>query len=655
MVKHTQMFKCPCCHPILKEFSTRNGMLVHVKNSHPERYEEVREIFWETPENRFPCDFCKKLFSGSARRHERTCKENPNRAQTPAYKPLLEEFLEKVGRWACGIGRAGQTISEKTWGTYKSFIRRIICASEAQNPGHLINFDSLEFSQLVNIDDYVSTQTNLSPSLEAQLINAYMKLVRYIIAELDLKINVLGNNVLRLNEIMRYLTDCLSKATVRLKTTKKKIPLDKEQRNHEKQTVGGARGGSYTALDFENCDRIFSNYLNSARREQILLWFEENGFTVNPALGINSERDIRHFMAGDFFFHGIGARIGAVTNLTYEALRRYVDHGEWFELRVFNFKTARTFGHTPFIYPRREFNLLRAYAEAFPLARTGGPNNREGLLFADSDGRQMTNHYPIMRQILLCTPDVELPSNHRLVPQDYRHYIATLTLATADQRLINAGARSATHSLQMHQQYQHPEVAAADYLQILELVNERREKRRKRIILPSSSSSSSSSEEQQQQPQEQPPNPQQQHQQQPPDPHQQLAAQLVAHMRRTGHLREPAGNAAAVSAVVESAAGSSSSSSSEEPMPPAPFTIGNPNPNACTVTVPGGQFLGDYYDCVDCDLEEVCPVCIEGCHAECAIKSLQDFGFYRCQCGEQGVPSCNNLLPHINRSISSKE
>ena len=120
---------------------------------------------------------------------------------------------------------------------------------------------------------------------------------------------------------------------------------------------------------------------------------------------------------------------------------------------------------------------------------------------------------------------------------------------------------------------------------------------------------------------------------------------MVAHMRRTGHLREPAGNAAAVSAVVESAAGSSSS---EEPMPPPdfeddfeppqlevrskPFTIGNPNRNACTVTV-SGQFLGDYYDCVDCDLEEVCPVCIEGCHAECAVKSHQDFGFYRCQCG----------------------
>ena len=649
------MFKCPCCHPILKEFSTKNGMLVHVKNSHPERYEEMREIFWETPENRFPCKFCKKLFSGSARRHERTCKENPNRAQTPAYKQLLEEFLEKVGRWACGIGLAGQTISEKTWGTYKSFIRRIICASEAQNPGHLINFDSLEFSQLVNIDDYVSTQTNLSPPLEAQLINAYIKLVRYIMAELDLKINVLGNNVLRLKEIMRYLTDCLSKATDRLKTTKKKIPLDKEQRNFEKQTVGGARGSSYKELDFETCDRIFANYLNSARREEILLWFEENGFTVNPALGINSERDIRHFMAGDFFFHGIGARIGAVTNLTYEALRRYVDHGEWLELRVFNFKTARTYGHTPFIIPRREFRLLRAFAEAFPLARTGGPNNREGLLFADSDGRQMTNHYAMMRQILLCTPEVELPSNHRLVPQDYRHYISTVTFRHGDQRLIRAAARSATHSEQMHQNYQHPEVAANDYLQILELVNERREKRRKRIILPlvSSSSSSSSSSEEQQQQQQQPPNPQQQPQEQPPNPQQQLAAQLVAHMRRTGHLREPAGNAAAVSAVVESAAGSSSSS--EEPMPPAPFTIGNPNPNACTVTVPGGQFLGDYYDCVDCDLEEVCPVCIEGCHAECAVKSHQDFGFYRCQCGEQGVPSCNSLLPHINRSISSKE
>ena len=672
MVKHTQTFKCPCCHPILKEFSTKNGMLVHVKNSHPERYEEVRESFWETPENRYPCKFCKRFLYCNARRHERTCGENPNRAQTPAYKPLLEEFLEKVGRWACGIGRAGQTISEKTWGTYKSFIRRIICASEAQNPGHLINFDSLEFSQLVNIDDFVSTQTNLSPSLEAQLINAYMKLVRFIMAELDLKINVLGNNVLRLNEIMRYLTDCLSKATVRLKETKKKIPLDKEQRNWEKRTVGGARG-SYTELDFENCDRIFSNYLNSARREQVLLWFEENGFTVNPALGINSERDIRHFMAGDFFFHGIGARIGAVTNLTYEALRRNVDHGEWFELRVFSFKTARTFGHTPFIYPRREFNLLRAFAEAFPLARTGGQRNREGILFADSDGRPMTNHYAIMRQILLCTPDVELPSNHRLVPQDYRHYIATVTFRHGDQRLIRAAARSATHSEQMHQNYQHPEVAANDYLQILELVNERRTKRRKRIILPSSSSSSSSSssEEQQQQqppnpqqqPQEQPPNPQQQHQQQPPDPHQQLAAQLVGHMRRTGHLREPAGNAAAVSAVVESAAGSSS----EEPMPPPdfeddfeppqlevrskPFSIGNPNPNVCTVTVPGGLFLGDYYDCVACGLDEVCLLCIETCHAECPIKSRQDFGLFRCQCGGQGVPSCNNLLAYINQNI----
>ena len=45
------------------------------------------------------------------------------------------------------------------------------------------------------------------------------------------------------------------------------------------------------------------------------------------------------------------------------------------ELRVFSFKTACKFGHSPFIYPRREFNILCAYAEAFPLPRTGGPRN----------------------------------------------------------------------------------------------------------------------------------------------------------------------------------------------------------------------------------------------------------------------------------------
>lgn len=192
-------------------------------------------------------------------------------------------------------------------------------------------------------------------------------------------------------------------------------------------------------------------------------------------------------------------------------------------------------------------------------------------------------------------------------------------------------------------------------------------------MVPSSSSSSSEEQQQQQQlpnfqqqPQEQPPNPQQQQQQ--PDIHQQLTAQLVGHMRRTGHLREQDGNAAAVSAVVESAAGSSSS---EEPMPPPdfeddfeppqlevrskPFTIGNPNSQSCTVTVPGGKFMGDYYDCVDCELDEVCPLCIESCHAECAIKSHQGFALYRCQCGGLGVPSCNNLTAYINRSISSKE
>ena len=95
-------------------------------------------------------------------------------------------------------------------------------------------------------------------------------------------------------------------------------------------------------------------------------------------------------------------------------------------------------------------------------------------------------------------------------------------------------------------------------------------------------------------------------------------------------------------------------SNSVELRPPAPFTIGNPNPNACTVTVPG-QFLGDYYDCVACNLEEVCLLCIERCHAECPIKSHQGFGFYRCQCGGQGVPICKNLLPLLNKSISSNE
>ena len=487
-----QKFHCPCCQPILKEFSTKNGMLVHVKTNHPDRYDEVHSLFGETPENRYPCKHCGKLLSGSARRHEKDCNENPNHAPTPTYKQLLEVFLDRIGKWACTIGRESKTITESTWLTYKGFIRRIICESEARNPGHIINFDSLEFSQLVNIDRYVTSQPRLSVPQEAMLCNAYIKLVNFIRAEVDSKIDLLGSNVPHLNEIKRYITNCFAQAHARLKQVNKKKALDKEQRNWEKKTKGGARG-CYTELDFENCDKIFSRYLNSRRREQVLQWFEDCGFIANPELGIHSDRDMRLFMAADLFFHGIGARPGAVTNLTYEALRRNVDHGEWFELRVFSFKTARTFGHTPFIYPRREFNLLRAFAEAFPLARTGGQRNREGILFADSDGRPMTNHYAIMRQILLCTPDVELPSNHRLVPQDYRHYISTVTFRHGDQRLIRAAARSATHSEQMHQNYQHPEVAANDYLQILELVNERRTKRRKRIILPSSSSSSSSS------------------------------------------------------------------------------------------------------------------------------------------------------------------
>ena len=680
MPKHTQMFKCPCCHPILKEFSTKNGMLIHVKTIHPDRYNEVRELFGETPEKRYPCSFCGNMLYGNARRHERNCDKNPNCAQTPTYTQLLEDFLEKVGRWACTIGWESKTINESTWKAYKGFIRRIVCHTEARNPGHLINFDSLEFRQLVNIDQYITSQTSLTIPQEQQLINAYLKLVNFIRSELDSRIDILGNKVPHLMEMKKYLNNCFAKASFRLKEVKKKIPLDKENRNWEKRTMGGAKG-CYTELDFENCDQIFGRYLNSRRRERVLQWFEDFGFIPNTELGISNDRDMRLFMAADLFFHGIGARPGAVTNLTYEELRRNVDHGNFVELRCHTFKTAGTFGNSPFIYPRREFNLLCAFAKAFPLHRTGGPRNTGGRVFADIEGRRITDHRQLMRQIQMCVPDVQLPSSHTLCPQDYRHYIATVTLRHGDQRLIRAAARSATHSVQMHQEYQHSEVAAADYREILELVNKPR-KKRKRILVPSSSSSSSSSEEQQpqqqqqpsnpqQQPQEQPPNPQQQHQQQPPDPHQQLAAQLVGHMRRTGHLREPAGNAAAVSAVVESAAGSSSSSSSsEEPMPPPdfeddfeppqlevrskPFTIGNPNPNACTVTVPG-QFLGDYYDCVACNLEEVCLLCIERCHAECPIKSHQGFGFYRCQCGGQGVPICKNLLPLLNKSISSNE
>ena len=673
--KSTDKFHCPCCQPILKEFSTKYGMLVHVKTIHPDRYQEVQELFGERQENRFPCSFCGQMLVGNARRHERSCKENPDRAQNPNYTLLLEDFLERVGRWACNVGRDSKKINEKTWITYKGFIRRIICESEQRNPGHLINFDSLEFSQLLSIDRYLERQPNLSVPQEAQSINAYIKLVSFIRAELDLKFDILGHNVPHLVEKKQYLTNCYSKASSRLKEAQKKIPMDKEQRNWEKRTTGVARG-TYTELDFQNCEKIFSRYLSSPRRLQVLQHFEDSGFIVNPEIGIHTEQDFRLFLAADLFFHGVGARPGAVVNLTYDELRQKHDHGDLFELRSFTFKTSRTFGHTPFIYPRREFEILCAYAKAFPITRTGGPRNTGGFVFADGEGRRISNYYHLMRQIQMCVPEVELPSSHNLCAQDYRHYIATLTLRHDNERLIRAAARAATHSVQMHQRYQHSEVAAADYHEIIQLVNKPEiKKKRKRIIVSSSSSSSSSEEQQQQQPpnpqqqpQEQPPNPQQQHQQQPPDPHQQLAAQLVAHMRRTGHLREPAGNAAAVSAVVESAAGSSSSSSSsEEPMPPPdfeddfeppqlevrskPFKIGNPNPNVCTVTVPGGLFLGDYYDCVACDLEEVCKLCIEKCHAECPIKSHQGFKLYRCQCGGQGVPSCNNLLAYINQSL----
>ena len=438
---------------------------------------------------------------------------------------------------------------------------------------------------MVNIDNYVTSQPSLSVPQEAQLINSYIKLVNFIRSELDSRIDILGNNVAHLNEIKRYLTNCCLKASSRVKEVQKKIPLDKEQRNWEKRTMGAARG-SYTELDFENCDKIFSRYLNSKHRLQVLTWFEDFGFIENPEIGINTERDMRLFMAADVFFHGIGARPVDVTNITYEELRQNVDHGDCVELRAHTFKTART---APFIYPKREFKILCAYAEAFPLTRTGGPRNTGGLVFADSEGRQISNHRQLMRQIHLCVPDVELPSSHNLCPQDYRHYIATLTFRHGDQRLIRAAARSATHSIQMHQRYQHPEVAAADYLQILELVNKPKiKKKRKSIMVLSSSSSSSSSED-------------------------------LLNLR-----------------------------------PPSPFIIGDPR-NACTITVPGGKFLGDYYDCVACNLDEVCLLCIERCHEECPIKSYKGFGFYRCQCGGQGLPSCNNLLAYINQSICSKE
>ena len=85
--------------------------------------------------------------------------------------------------------------------------------------------------------------------------------------------------------------------------------------------MGGAKG-CYTELDFENCDKIFSRYLNSRRREQVLQWFEDFGFIANTKLGISTDRDMRLFMAADLFFHGIGARPGAVTNLAFHDCKK---------------------------------------------------------------------------------------------------------------------------------------------------------------------------------------------------------------------------------------------------------------------------------------------------------------------------------------------
>ena len=569
MPKQTETFHCPCCLPLVKAYSTKNGLLVHVKSVHPHMYNEVRESFSDTPENRFPCKHCGKMLYGNARRHEKNCAENPDKPKPSTYTDHLQDFLTKVGKWATTIGHLSRTISIKTWDTYKVLIRKIVCHSALRHPSHLIAFASLEFSSLPKIDEYIGSQPQLSVPVELQTINAYLKLVHFIMYELDKKIDLLGNTG-QLTDIKRYLDSCVEKASQRLKEVKKKLPLDKEQRNWQKRTMGAARG-SYTELDFENCNRIFSMYLRSHRREQVLSWFESNGFVVNAELGINSESDMRLFMAADLFFHGVGARAGAVINLTYEEIRQTVDHGDCVELRSHSFKTASTFGNSPFVYPKREFQLLAAYAAAFPLAMTGGHRNTEGRVFADSEGRPITNYYLLMRQIRLCVPEVALPSSHDLCPQDYRHYIATLTFRHGDDRLIRAAARSATHSVQMHQRYQHPEVAAADYRDILDLVNKQntKKKRKRIVVLPSSSSSSSSDD-------------------------------LLA--------------------------------------PPAPFTIGAP-PNVCASTgAPDGLTVGDYYDCVACDLEEVCPVCIERCHDECPIKSLRGFGFYHCQCGP--LPTC---------------
>ena len=52
------------------------------------------------------------------------------------------------------------------------------------------------------------------------------------------------------HEIKRYITNFFAKVSARLKEGKKKIPLNKEQRNWENRTMGGERG-SYTELDFE--------------------------------------------------------------------------------------------------------------------------------------------------------------------------------------------------------------------------------------------------------------------------------------------------------------------------------------------------------------------------------------------------------------------
>ena len=446
-------FKCPRCN---RRYSKKATLLFHVRGCHsPATVLRVEAELKEDTDQTYPCKHCNKLLVGSARRHEKSCKLNPDVAARDTGD--LKRFMDQVKWFALNRGRL---VTINTWRAYGRLIRKLVKHDRPPSSFAYTWFGEDRYRKLPDCEDWLKTCTaGLSTRLNMTL--AYIKLVdfcRYTLCQQKLQVSRL-----EYADAKEELEERRAAALQLGRAVKRQLALARTQRQFEQVT--GRRTDVYIPMPFLDAVEIFPEYIRSPRRKLWLDWIEANGYVPNPHIGLV---DVRMFLAFNLFYRGTGCRGDAVQCITRNEvgtpLRFQSTTGEaYVEIRAHTFKTRKSLGHHSFVLPESEYALVANYMEEVP----NWEKSKYQRVFAGPDGSDLPLGPRLMKPLVQC---VEAAKGKHVRPSDYRHFLDTLWNKTNDPRIKVTGARQSSHTVQTSELYVDHVERAKDVILVQEAV-----------------------------------------------------------------------------------------------------------------------------------------------------------------------------------------